>query len=101
MDVNLRLLKKSEKEPNGFGPRTKNSHGGAGKGGKNGGPDDSNPLANSSESERAFMRFKEEYTLLPTQKVFKVERLTEYERDETLKRWELDKLLKLRNEQNQ
>ena len=54
---------------------------------------DGNPLANSSESERAFMKYKEEYTLLPSQKVFKIEKLTEYERDELLKKQALDRLL--------
>ena len=42
------------------------------------------------------MRYKQEYTLLPTQLLFKVDRVTEYERDELLKKWKLDKLLQER-----
>ena len=42
--------------------------------------------------------YKQEYTLLPTQLVFKVEQMTEYERDELLKKWQLDKLLQQRKE---
>lgn len=52
-----------------------------------------NPLANSSESERAYMLYKQEYTLLPMQKMFKVEKFSEYERAELLKKWELEKSL--------
>ena len=33
LDVNLRLLKKSDKDPNGFGPRTKHSGNGRGRDG--------------------------------------------------------------------
>ena len=91
LDINLRLLKKSEKEPNGFGPRMKTGVRGQGAEGVN-------PLAISSESDISYQRYKQEYTLLPTQKVFKVDRMTEYERDELLKKWELDKLLQQRQE---
>lgn len=59
---------------------------------------DGNPLANSSESERAQMRYREQYTLLPTQLLFKVEKHSEYERAELLKKWQLDKLLQKRHE---
>ena len=99
LDVNLRLLKKSEKEPSGFGARMK-----AGSGrGKNPGCGSENmsdnPLANSSESERAYQLYKQEYTLLPMQKLFKIERMSEYERDELLKKWQLDRMLQQRKEQ--
>ena len=36
--------------------------------------------------------------MLPTQLVFKVDKLSEYERDELLKKWQLDKLLQQRKE---
>jgi len=55
--------------------------------------DDGSSSALTSEAERAYQRYKQEYTLLPTQKLFKIERLTEYDRDELLKKMELDKLL--------
>ena len=35
---------------------------------------------------------------MPTQRLFKIEQYTEYERDELLKKWELDKLLQQRKE---
>ena len=54
--------------------------------------------AYSSEADRAYQLYKQEYTLLPTQRLFKVEQYTEYERDELLKKWELDKLLQQRKE---
>jgi len=87
LDINLRLLKKSEKEPCGFGHRYKN----ASSKHKDGGQHD--PMEYMSTSERAYQLYKQEYTLLPTQLTFKVERVTEYEREELLKKWELDKLL--------
>ena len=52
----------------------------------------------SSEADRAYQLYKQEYTLLPTQRLFKIEQYTEYERDELLKKWELDKLLQQRKE---
>jgi len=83
-------LKKSEKEPNGFGPMMK------GRGARGQTSDDGTSAAIASEAEKAYQRYKQEYTLLPTQKVFKIERLTEYDRDELIKKMELEKLLRER-----
>ena len=47
---------------------------------------------------REYALYKQEYTLLPTQLVFKVDQLTEYERDELLKKWKLDKLSQQRRD---
>ncbi len=58
--------------------------------------DDGTSAAIASEAEKAYQRYKQEYTLLPTQKVFKIERLTEYDRDELIKKMELEKLLRER-----
>ena len=92
------MLKKSDKEPNGFGPRAKNQ--GNGRGGKayNSCADGERPFEELSDAQRGYQMYKQEYTLLPTQLVFKVEQMTEYERDELLKKWQLDKLLQQRKE---
>jgi len=55
----------------------------------------------TSEQEKAYSKYKQEYTLLPTQKIFTLERMTQYERDELLKKWELDKLLQERQKASQ
>ena len=91
LDVNLRLLKKSEKEPNEFG-RMKH-HGGAGRKGN-----DANGDEILTQADIAYQMYKQEYTLLPTQRLFKIEKLTDYERDELLKKWELDKQLQIRRD---
>ena len=46
-----------------------------------------------SEQERSYILYKQEYTLLPTQLIFKVDHMSEYERNELLRKWELDKLV--------
>ncbi len=43
-------------------------------------------------------KYKEEYTLLPSQMVFKVEKMNAYERDEAIKQMHLEKELEIREE---
>ena len=98
LDVNLRLLKKSEKEPNGFGGRIKHSGGGRGRDAFPSGADGETPLELMTEQERAYQLYKQEYTLLPTALIFKVEKKSEIERNELIQKWKLERILSQRQE---
>ena len=54
LDINLRLLKKSDKEPNGFGSRVKNSATGRGREAFTSGGDGETPLEELSDAQRAY-----------------------------------------------
>ena len=59
------------------------------------------PIEMLTEQERSFMMYKQEYTLLPTQMIFKVDHMSEYERNELLRKWELDKLVQEKKQQEE
>ena len=52
----------------------------------------------SDQCEQAYDKYKEEYTLLPSQKMFKVVKMNAYERDEEIKQMALEKELEIRHE---
>ena len=98
LDINLRLLKKTDRDPDGHGPRVKPATlgivnaGTAQKADTNTEQRQSHNLHphhahNRGSQEQPSERdiYKEEYTLLPSQMIFAVEKMNPYERDEKIK----------------
>ena len=82
-----------------FNPRSGTKQSGRGKEGYRRGNPGEVPIEMLSEQERSYILYKQEYTLLPTQLIFKVDQMSEYERDELLRKWELDRLLQEKKQQ--
>ena len=52
----------------------------------------------STRSELGLQRYREQYTLLPSQLIFKIERMSAYDRNELIKKSQLERELQLRRE---
>ena len=110
LDINLRLLKKTDRDPTGQGPRGKPV--GNSDVSFNSQKADLNPEQRqahnlhphhahnrgAAEQVEKYDKYKEEYTLLPSQKLFKVEKMNPYERNEAIKQMNLDKELETRQQ---